>query len=62
MFIVEVDEEGAKEKRINALKPMNCPCHVQVYNQGSSPTATCRCGWPNSARATAMSRRARCTG
>ncbi|RDW12793.1 threonine--tRNA ligase [Paracoccus thiocyanatus] len=34
MFIVEVDEEGAKEKRINALKPMNCPCHVQIYNQG----------------------------
>ena len=34
MFIVEVDEEGAQEKRINALKPMNCPCHVQVYNQG----------------------------
>lgn len=34
MFIVEVDEDGAKEKRINALKPMNCPCHVQVYNQG----------------------------
>jgi threonyl-tRNA synthetase len=34
MFIVEVDEEGAKEKRINALKPMNCPCHVQIFNQG----------------------------
>ncbi|MFZ1726131.1 MAG: threonine--tRNA ligase [Albidovulum sp.] len=34
MFIVEVDEEGAREKRTNALKPMNCPCHVQVYNQG----------------------------
>ena len=34
MFIVEVDEEGQKDKRINALKPMNCPCHVQVYNQG----------------------------
>ncbi|SIS90907.1 threonine--tRNA ligase [Paracoccus saliphilus] len=34
MFIVEVDEEGAKEKRTNALKPMNCPCHVQIYNQG----------------------------
>ncbi len=34
MFLVEVDEDGAKEKRINALKPMNCPCHVQVYNQG----------------------------
>ena len=34
MFLVEVDEDGAKEKRINALKPMNCPCHVQVFNQG----------------------------
>lgn len=34
MFIVEVEEEHAKEKAINALKPMNCPCHVQVFNQG----------------------------
>ena len=34
MFIVEVDEEHAKTKTINALKPMNCPCHVQIYNQG----------------------------
>jgi len=34
MFIAEVEEEHAQEKRINALKPMNCPCHVQVYNQG----------------------------
>ncbi|QRF65731.1 threonine--tRNA ligase [Ponticoccus alexandrii] len=45
MFIVEVDESrdgenddaDVKDKaqtRINALKPMNCPCHVQVFNQG----------------------------
>ncbi|EAQ02812.1 Threonyl-tRNA synthetase, class IIa [Pseudooceanicola batsensis HTCC2597] len=45
MFIVEVDESrdgehddaAAKSRehtRINALKPMNCPCHVQVFNQG----------------------------
>ncbi|TCS67033.1 threonine--tRNA ligase [Primorskyibacter sedentarius] len=45
MFLVEVDESRdgenddaqAKDKaqtRINALKPMNCPCHVQVFNQG----------------------------
>jgi threonyl-tRNA synthetase len=34
MFIVEVDEEHAREKAVNALKPMNCPCHVQLYNQG----------------------------
>ncbi|MGR3496851.1 threonine--tRNA ligase [Citreimonas sp.] len=45
MFIVEVDESRDGENddasakshahtRINALKPMNCPCHVQVFNQG----------------------------
>ena len=34
MFITEIDEEHANEKRTNALKPMNCPCHVQVYNHG----------------------------
>ncbi|AKO96222.1 threonyl-tRNA synthetase [Marinovum algicola DG 898] len=45
MFVVEVDESrdgetddaAVKDKgqtRINALKPMNCPCHVQVFNQG----------------------------
>ena len=34
MFIVEVDEDHAREKAVNALKPMNCPCHVQVFNVG----------------------------
>ncbi|MDC1123666.1 threonine--tRNA ligase [Gammaproteobacteria bacterium] len=34
MFITEIDEEHANDKRTNALKPMNCPCHVQVYNHG----------------------------
>ena len=34
MFIAEVEEEGHEEKRIAALKPMNCPCHVQIFNQG----------------------------
>ena len=34
MFITEIDEEHANEKRVNALKPMNCPGHVQIYNQG----------------------------
>lgn len=28
MFITE------SEKRIFAIKPMNCPCHIQIYNQG----------------------------
>jgi len=45
MFVVEVDESrdgedddasvrNTDQTRINALKPMNCPCHVQVFNQG----------------------------
>ncbi|MCH2075620.1 MAG: threonine--tRNA ligase [Rhodobacteraceae bacterium] len=34
MFLVEVDEEHAQTKSINALKPMNCPGHVQVFNWG----------------------------
>ncbi len=45
MFLVEVDEsrdgedddasvKNKDQTRINALKPMNCPCHVQVFNQG----------------------------
>ena len=34
MFITEIDDEHANEKRTNALKPMNCPCHVQVYTHG----------------------------
>jgi len=34
MFIVEVDEEHAAQKAVNALKPMNCPCHVEIFKQG----------------------------
>ncbi|MCP1337185.1 threonine--tRNA ligase [Futiania mangrovi] len=34
MFTAEVDEDHAREKRVSALKPMNCPCHVQIFNQG----------------------------
>jgi threonyl-tRNA synthetase len=31
MFIATVDEEPDV---VLALKPMNCPCHVQIFNQG----------------------------
>ena len=34
MYITEIDEEHANDKRVNALKPMSCPAHVQIYNQG----------------------------
>lgn len=30
MFTVKADED-----RTLAIKPMNCPCHVQIFNQGS---------------------------
>lgn len=34
MFLVHSKGEEDNGKRINALKPMNCPCHVQIYNKG----------------------------
>jgi threonyl-tRNA synthetase len=39
MFIAEVDESdpdsaSATHKRMLAMKPMNCPCHVQIFKQG----------------------------
>jgi threonyl-tRNA synthetase len=33
MFVATVEDESEKD-RILALKPMNCPCHVQIFNQG----------------------------
>jgi threonyl-tRNA synthetase len=33
MFIARVEEEDEQD-RVLALKPMNCPCHVQIFNQG----------------------------
>ncbi|AWV22859.1 Threonyl-tRNA synthetase [Roseomonas mucosa] len=33
MFIATVEDESEKD-RVLALKPMNCPCHVQIFNQG----------------------------
>jgi threonyl-tRNA synthetase len=31
MFVAEVQDEKEKS-RVLALKPMNCPCHVQIFN------------------------------
>ncbi|MCK8785532.1 threonine--tRNA ligase [Roseomonas sp. NAR14] len=33
MFIATVEDESEKD-RVLALKPMNCPCHVQIFNRG----------------------------
>ena len=36
MFIAEVDEADTStgNRRMLALKPMNCPCHIQMFKQG----------------------------
>jgi threonyl-tRNA synthetase len=34
MFLAEVEEESGSDKQVAALKPMNCPGHVQIFNQG----------------------------
>jgi threonyl-tRNA synthetase len=34
MFLAEVEDEDGADKQIAALKPMNCPGHVQIFNQG----------------------------
>jgi threonyl-tRNA synthetase len=33
MFLARVEDQEEAE-RVHALKPMNCPCHVQIFNQG----------------------------
>jgi threonyl-tRNA synthetase len=33
MFLAQVEDKDEAD-RIYALKPMNCPCHVQIFNQG----------------------------
>ncbi|WP_419729869.1 threonine--tRNA ligase [Lichenicola sp.] len=34
MFIATVEEAGKAEHKHLALKPMNCPCHVQIFRHG----------------------------
>ena len=34
MFLAEVEEEEGADRQVAALKPMNCPGHVQIFNQG----------------------------
>ena len=33
MFLTHVEDESDKD-RVLAVKPMNCPCHVQIFNHG----------------------------
>ncbi|SEQ10280.1 threonyl-tRNA synthetase [Faunimonas pinastri] len=34
MFVAEVEADDGPDKQVAALKPMNCPGHVQIFNQG----------------------------
>ena len=46
----------SSENREYCIKPMNCPGHVQIFNQG----LICRCVWPSLVAATVTSRQVRC--
>jgi threonyl-tRNA synthetase len=48
-------------ERAFALKPMNCPGHVQLFGSRCAHIATCRCASVNSACAIATSLPERCT-
>jgi len=56
MFITE------SEKRTFAVKPMNCPGHIQCSIRASRVIAIYRFGWRNSDPVIAMRLLARCTG
>ena len=49
------------EKREYALKPMNCPGHIQILSKGLRVTVICPCAMVSLASATAMSQRVVCT-
>jgi len=56
MFSVESDS------RQYAIKPMNCPCHVQVFNQGLKSYRDCRFDWRSLGPVIAMSPLGHCRG
>ena len=51
---------GDEDQRVYAVKPMNCPCHVQIYNRDLHSYRDLPYGWLNSVPAIAMRRAARC--
>jgi threonyl-tRNA synthetase len=64
MFIAEVDEGGKghnEDQRALALKPMNCPGHVQIFRRGSRATVTCRYVLPSLVLAIVMNHMERYT-
>jgi len=50
------------EKRTFAVKPMNCPCHIQIYNQGLKSYRDLPLRLAEFVPVTATSSPARCTG
>jgi threonyl-tRNA synthetase len=57
----DTDPVLSADARLMALKPMNCPAHVQIFKQGTKSYRDLPLGWPSSAAATATRRTARCT-
>jgi threonyl-tRNA synthetase len=61
MFKVTVAGDDTDDERVFALKPMNCPGHVQIFKHGLKSYRELPIRLPNSATSIATSRRARCT-
>ena len=56
MFTAQTEDD-----RVWAMKPMNCPCHVQIFRQGVKSYRDLPLRMASSARACVMNPQARCT-
>ena len=61
MFMAQSAGEATEDVRIYAIKPMNCPGHIQIFKHGLKSYRDLPLRSPSSARCTATSRPARCT-
>ena len=55
------DDAEAEDERVYAIKPMNCPGHIQIFKNGLRSYRELPLRLADSGSSTATSRRARCT-
>ena len=62
MFKATSAGDETEDERVYAIKPMNCPGHIQIFKHGLRVLSrAAAAAWPSSAWCIATSRRARCT-
>jgi threonyl-tRNA synthetase len=62
MFAVKSAGDETEDERVFALKPMNCPGHVQIFKHGLKSYRDLPIRMAEFGACTATSRPARCTG